>query len=89
MTITIDRAGRIVVPKRLRERFNLVAGTELEVEASGEYLRLRRVGAEPALTRKRGILVHHGDGRANLDAAAFIRAERESRSLRILSEGAE
>ena len=89
MTITIDRAGRIVVPKRLRERFNLVAGTELEIEASGECLRLRRVGAEPALTRKKGILVHHGDGRANLDVAAFIRAERESRSRRLLPEDAE
>ena len=60
MTVTIDRAGRIVVPKSLCERFNLIAGTELEIEASGEYLRLRRVGAEPALKRKKGILVHHG-----------------------------
>ena len=89
MTITSDRAGRIVVPKNLRERFNLVAGTELEIEATGEYLRLRKVGAEPALTRRKGILVHHGDGRANLDVAAFIRAERESRSRRALPEGVE
>ncbi len=27
MIVTIDCAGRIVVPKSLRERFNLVAGT--------------------------------------------------------------
>ena len=88
MTITIDRAGRIVVPKSLRERFNLVAGTELEIEASGEHLQLRKVGAEPALLRKKGILVHHGGSRVNLDVAAFIRAERDSRSSRILPEGA-
>ena len=87
MTITIDGAGRIVVPKRLRERFNLVAGTELEIEASGECLRLRKVGAGPALVRKKGILVHHGGARATLDAAAFIRAERASRSRRMLPEG--
>ena len=89
MTITIDRAGRIVVPKSLRERFNLVAGTELEIEASGECLQLRKVGAEPALVRKKGILVHRGGARVDLDVAAFIRAERESRSRRIASEGAE
>ena len=88
MTVTIDRAGRIVVPKSLRERFNLVAGTELEIEANGECLQLRKVGAEPALVRKKGILVHHGDARVTLDVAAFIRAERESRSRRILSAGA-
>ncbi len=88
MIITIDRAGRIVVPKSLRERFNLVAGTELEMEVRGECLQLRKVGAAPALVRKKGILVHHGGARANLDVAAFIRAERDSRSRRILPEGA-
>ena len=88
MIVTIDRAGRIVVPKSLRERFNLVAGTELEIEASGECLQLRKVGAEPALVRKKGILVHHGGARVDLDVAKFIRAERESRSRRLVPEGA-
>ena len=77
--VTIDRAGRIVVPKRLRERFNLVAGTELEMVASGDCLQLRRASAEPALVRKKGILVHHGGARGGLDVAAFIRAQREAR----------
>ena len=86
MTIANDRAGRIVVPKSLRERFNLAAGTELEIEASGECLQIRKVGAEPALVRRKGILVHHGGDRVALDVAAFIRAERESRSRRIPSQ---
>ena len=89
MTITIDRAGRIVVPKRLRERFNLVAGTELEIAARADCLQLRRVDAEPALVRKRGILVHHGGPHMDLDVAAFIRAERDSRSRRVLPESSE
>ena len=33
MRTTIDGAGRLVVPKRLREQLGLTAGTELEVEA--------------------------------------------------------
>ncbi len=89
MTITIDRAGRIVVPKSLRERFNLVAGTELEIAAGADCLQLRRVDAAPALVRKKGILVHHGGARLDLDVAAFIRAERDSRSRRVLPESAE
>lgn len=89
MTITIDRAGRLVVPKSLRERFNLVAGTELEIEAGADRLQLRRVDAEPALVRKKGILVHRGGGRTDLDVVAFIRAERDSRSRRMLPEGPE
>ena len=35
MIVTIDNAGRFVVPKQLREQFNLTAGCELEVEAVG------------------------------------------------------
>ena len=47
MIVTIDRAGRIVVPKPFRDRFNLVPGTELAIEAAGDGVTLRKVGAEP------------------------------------------
>ena len=87
--VTIDRAGRIVVPKSLRERFNLVAGVQLEMEAGGDFLQLRRVDAEPALVRKKGILVHQGGTCPDLDVAGFIRAERDARSRRVLPEGPE
>lgn len=89
MKITIDRAGRVVVPKRLRDRFNLVAGTEMEIEATADGLKLRKIGAAPSLVRKKGILVHHGASRATLDIAEFIRAERNARSRRTVTEDAE
>ena len=82
MVITIDGAGRIVVPKALRARFNLVASTELEIETSGDCLQLRRVEGGTALVRKKGVLVHHGDARATLDVASFIRSERDARGRR-------
>lgn len=89
MVITIDGAGRIVVPKPLRDRFNLVAGTELEIETSGECLQFRRVEGGTALVRKKGVLAHHGDSRATLDVASLIRSERDARSRRIAGEGVE
>ena len=89
MVTTIDAAGRIVVPKRLRERFNLVAGAELEIETNGDSLQLRKVDSTPALVRKKGILVHRGDARRALDIVAFMRSETDSRSRRIAREGAE
>ena len=89
MIVTIDRAGRIVVPKSFRDRFNLVAGTRLTLEAPGDRLELRKIDtAGPALARRKGILVHHGAGHAAVDVAAFLRAERESRGRRIAREGA-
>ena len=80
MRVTIDRAGCIVVPQQLRDRFNLVAGTELEIEAVGASLELRRAVSEPTLKRKKGFLVHHGTEPAAIDIVEFIRAERETRS---------
>lgn len=76
----------MVVPKPLRERFILVAGTQLEIEATAEGLTLRKIGTAPSLVRKQGLLVHHGDPQATLDAAEFIRAERDRRSLRTVTE---
>ena len=85
----IDVAGGIIVPERLGERFNLVAGAELEMETNGDSLQLRKVDSTPALVRKKGILVHRGDARSALDIVAFMRSVRDSRSRRIAREGAE
>ena len=76
MIITID-------PKQLRERFNLIAGTQLEIEAVGDGLKLRKVVSEPTLIRKKGFLVHHGVTPAAIDIVEFIGAEREARSRHI------
>ena len=74
------------MPKPLRDRLNLVAGTELEIEATAEGLTLRKVGGTPSLVRKQGLFVHHGADRPTLDIAAYIRAEREARSRRTARE---
>ena len=79
MKITIDGAGRIVVPKPLRDRFNLAAGTELEIEAIGGGLRLRKIDSEPALIQKHGVWVHHGGTRSDIDVSEFINNERHVR----------
>jgi AbrB family looped-hinge helix DNA binding protein len=84
MSITIDSAGRIVVPKALRERFGLHPGTELEIEAAPDGLRLRARDSAPAFIEKEGVLVHHAGGPAmEIDVAAFINREREARSTSV------
>ena len=74
------------MPKPLRDRFNLNAGTELEIEATAEGLTLRKVCKRSPLVRKKGVLAHHGATRTTLDISEFIRAEREARSRLIASE---
>ncbi len=40
MMVVIDRAGRVVIPKDIRDRLSLVADTELEVDLDGVTIRL-------------------------------------------------
>lgn len=55
MKATIDSAGRLVIPKQLRDRLGLTQG-EVDVEADGAGLRVRPV-AEDALDEQDGWLV--------------------------------
>jgi AbrB family looped-hinge helix DNA binding protein len=52
MTITIDKAGRVVLPKRVRERYDLEAGDTLELEEgeSGVLLRPRKMASARLVT---------------------------------------
>ena len=64
MRTTIDKAGRIVVPKKLRDRFGLVGGTEVEIDDVGDGLLVAPVEkvASARLVEKDGFLVIEGDG---------------------------
>lgn len=43
MRTTIDKAGRFVIPRRLRERIGLPDGGEVEIELDGSGLRIEPV----------------------------------------------
>ncbi|TVR55628.1 MAG: AbrB/MazE/SpoVT family DNA-binding domain-containing protein [Spirochaetaceae bacterium] len=77
MRITIDTRGRVVVPKTLRDQFHLLPGTEIEITADRDGIRVRPCGSEPSLIRKFGFLVHHGPETAEIDVVSFITSERE------------
>ena len=79
MTLRIDPAGRIVLPKPLRDRFGLRAGTELELTESAEGLLLKPVGQRPSLVRKGPFLLHQGTPPAGYDLVRAIEDDREDR----------
>lgn len=46
MHVTIDAAGRLVIPKPLRERIGLTPGTVLELNEVGDHLEVRPAGRQ-------------------------------------------
>ncbi len=67
-TVTIDKAGRVVIPKNLREEWRLEAGDTLELEAEGEQITLRPARARSPLRKEQGIWVFRSN--KELPAAA-------------------
>jgi AbrB family looped-hinge helix DNA binding protein len=60
METTLDRFGRIVIPKKIREDFNLKAGTQIQIEENEKSIILTPVHGEPNLRIKEGVLVFSG-----------------------------
>lgn len=58
--LTIDKAGRVVIPKPLREELHLEAGDSLEMESAGEQITLRPIRGTGPLTKEHGVWVFHG-----------------------------
>ncbi len=59
-TIQMDKAGRVMLPKPLREQFNLLPGVKLRLSVEGNGFRLEPADAGGQLVRKGSVLVFTG-----------------------------
>jgi AbrB family looped-hinge helix DNA binding protein len=84
-TINMDKAGRIVLPKTVRDELRLAAGDSLELEVSGDRIVLRSARVKSRLYKKRGIWVLHTGTPLSADITKEtlrkVREEREDRFL--------
>jgi AbrB family looped-hinge helix DNA binding protein len=55
--LTIDRAGRVVIPKPLRRELRLEPGDALDMETAGEQITLRPVRGTGPLSKEQGVWV--------------------------------
>ena len=91
--VSVDSGGRILLPKKVRQRLGLAAGDELDVEfpvsgladAGEDAVLLRVVCPEVPLRREGKFWVYRGGGApAPVDVAGLVAAEREARSEAVL-----
>lgn len=77
-TVTLDRAGRIVLPKKIRDSLDLVPGTTLRVDVVGDRLEMIEAPKKMTLVKKgsRRVVV----GWKGFDAAASVQEMRDEQT---------
>ena len=87
MIIAMDKAGRIVIPKNLRERAGFTSGEPLEIRYDAGRIEIEPAAAEPQLVNEDGFWVASAPDAAPIDpdtvraTLAEVREERERRAL--------
>jgi AbrB family looped-hinge helix DNA binding protein len=80
-TVTLDKAGRVVIPKTLRDEMHLSPGDSLELESEGQSVTLRPVRSASPLRKERGVWVFHGTRKISAaitdEVLRDIRAQRD------------
>ena len=79
MNVKIDKAGRIILPKAVRDRFHLRQGSDLEIEERPEGVLLKPVEQRPSMVKKNGNWVHLGKLPEGYDWENLIDNERNDR----------
>jgi AbrB family looped-hinge helix DNA binding protein len=79
MNLKIDRAGRIVVPKQIRQRLGFKPNTEIEIVEQADGVLLRPVEQQPSMIKENGRWVHLGQIDPNYDLNKLIDDVREER----------
>jgi AbrB family looped-hinge helix DNA binding protein len=79
--LTIDSAGRIVLPSEVRRQLNLTAGSRLSLDVVAQRIELTPAPDADAglqvVAGKRTVLAPSGKA---FDAAAAVRADRDARA---------
>jgi AbrB family looped-hinge helix DNA binding protein len=77
MKTTIDAAGRVVVPKKIRDAVQLEAGTELDVRAENGGIRMEPLATPVKFKKRAGFLVATRPGQAASLTHEVVEATRD------------
>ena len=77
--LSIDKAGRIVIPQVIRKMLGLNAGAFLKMDVTERAVVLTPVEQPSAMVRENGVLVYGGDAPREA-LLEIISAERDARA---------
>ena len=81
MKTTLDRFGRLVIPKEIRDKLGLKPGAEIDIGDNGNEVIVKPLGDETPLEMEDGVLVYSGV--ATADLADAVRKHREDRLSKV------
>jgi AbrB family looped-hinge helix DNA binding protein len=84
MEAILDKFGRILIPKQVRDDLGLSPGSVLKLEERDEEIVLKPVTERSPLVLEDGILVYTGEVEGDLEAA--LQRDRNERSRKLLAE---
>jgi AbrB family looped-hinge helix DNA binding protein len=79
MTLKMDKAGRVILPKPVRDRLGLHGGSDLEIQETPEGIVLKPADRRPSLVKKGSFFVHTGEISPGYDILTAIDEDREER----------
>ena len=79
MRLKIDKAGRVILPKLVRERLGLHAGSDLELVETAEGVELKPTQTGPSMVKVDGLWVHTCKVPPGFDTLRAISDDREER----------
>ena len=86
MKLRIDKAGRLVVPKPIRERLGFRPNTEMDAIEQTDGVLLKRIEQRPTMVKVDGLWVHQGlaEPKANWEGVLEdVREERVFSTLKV------
>ena len=83
METTLDKFGRVVIPKQLREDLGLHPGSVLQIKQDDQKICIEPVHDEPTLVVKEGVLVYQGIATGDIEKA--IKIHRQNRLNKTVS----
>ena len=89
METTIDKFGRVVIPKELRDELGLTLGSTLRIDSEGGCILLGAVEQRSCLAKRNGRLVCVGDLTESINVDGLVRRTREARTRKLTSEAEE
>jgi len=81
METTLDKFGRVVIPKRVRDDLGLKPGAVLQIEQADQRILMEPVHEGPHVVVKNGVLVFSGT--ATGDIVGAIQGNRQARLEKI------